>query len=325
MSGPTRKPRTPQGIPDQLLGVGWVGGGRMGQAMVERLLDAGVAVSVWNRTAAKLRPLVQRGAWAAKTPAAAADCGVVFSMVLDDEALGSLWQADDGVLSGQSCRVWIDCSTVSLAAAAAAGAAARKAGVEFASAPVSGNPVAVRAGTAIFAVSGTIGAIEAAVPYLERIGRATHVVGVGNQATVVKLCTNAALAVLIQALTEVVVLGEKCGVRRSDLMNFINDSAIGSTFTRSKSAALVKLDLEPTFTPEGQRKDIRLALDLGQHTETPMPLVSGTEVAFSRLIASGLGDGLDYAALILQTARDAGVAIEPESPRPLPTDLQEPE
>ncbi len=292
--------------------VGWLGAGRMGQAMVERLLDADVPVLVWNRTPDKVDPLAERGARRVTVPAEAAAAPVVFSMVTDDAALDALHTAEDGVLARpDTLRAWVDCSSVSPAAADRAASAAAARGIAFASAPVSGNPGAVRAGNAVFAISGDQAAIDAAMPALGIIGRNVHVVGSGRQASVVKLCTNAVLAVLIQSLAEVLVLGEQCGVRRADLMTFINDSAIGSPFTRYKTAALVDLDMTPAFTAVGQRKDIRLALDLAQDTETPMPVLSSTEVAFSRLVASGIGDGIDFAALILLAARDAGIELQP--------------
>jgi len=294
--------------------VGWIGAGRMGQAMVERLLDAGTAVRVWNRTAEKLSPLLDRGATAAATPAEAAAAGTVFSMVLDDSALDALWQGESGPLAaGSAFQAWIDCSTVSPDAAGRAASAASAAGVAFASAPVSGNPGAVRSGNAIFAVSGDSQAVEAARPHLSAMGRATYEVGSGRQASVVKLCTNAILGALTELLSEVLVLGEKSGVRRGDLMAIINDSAIGSTFSRYKTPTFVDLSMEPTFTPEGQRKDVRLALALARDTGTSMPMVALTEVLFSQLIGSGLGEGRDFAALIYQVARDSGLGLLPET------------
>jgi 3-hydroxyisobutyrate dehydrogenase-like beta-hydroxyacid dehydrogenase len=95
-------------------------------------------------------------------------------------------------------------------------------------------------------------------------------------------------------------------------MEFINDSAIGSPFTRYKTDAYVALDLAPAFTPEGQRKDLRLALQLAAENEVPLQLTSATEVAFSRLVASGLGSNRDFASLILLAAQDAGLSITPE-------------
>jgi 3-hydroxyisobutyrate dehydrogenase-like beta-hydroxyacid dehydrogenase len=293
--------------------VTFLGVGRMGEAMVERLLAGGVGVAVWNRTPARLAGVLAAGASALDAPAASA-APVAFSMVIDDAALDALWQAEDGLLAGPTPpAVWVDCSTVSVAASSRAAAAAAESTVDVVCAPVSGNPGVVRAGNLIFAASGPPVAVARAVPLLDVIGRRTLVVGDGHQARVVKLCVNAVLAAHAQALAEVLVLAERNGVRRSALMEFINDSAIGSPFTRYKTDAFVGLDLTPAFTPEGQRKDLRLALGLAAESEVPMPLVSGTEVAFSRLVASGLGAGKDFAALLLLAARDAGLAIEPET------------
>ncbi|MDX6338781.1 MAG: hypothetical protein QOG05_6121 [Streptosporangiaceae bacterium] len=292
--------------------VSWLGVGRMGEAMAERLLAAGVGVQAWNRSPDKVAGLVAAGATLLASPALS-DAPVAFSMVLNDEALDALWQADDGILAGaRPPDVWVDCSTVSPAASQRAADAAAARDVAFVCAPVSGNPLVVRSGNLIFAVSGPPAGVATATPLLRHIGRAVHVAGGGHEARVVKLCTNLVLAVLTQALAEALVLGQSHGVRRAALMEFINDSAIGSPFTRYKTDAFVRLDLEPAFTPEGQRKDLRLALRLAAEHEVPMGVSSATEVEFSRLVASGLGEGLDFASLVLLAARDAGIAIEPE-------------
>ena len=294
------------------LSVGWIGAGKMGEAMIERLLDGGVAVSVWNRTPEKCAALIERGATAASTPGEAASQQVVFSIVLDDTALKDLYEREDGVLSG-SATVWVDCSSVSPSAAKAASEAAAAKGVQFVSAPVSGNPGVVRAGRLIFAVSGPEAGIDAARPFFGVIGRAVHVVGESNQASVVKICTNALLGVLMETLSEVAILGEKSGVKRQDLLNFINDSAVGSPFSAYKTAALVDLDFTPTFTSEAQRKDLRLALSLAENAGASMPLVAATEVEFDRLVISGVGAGLDIASAIAQVALDSEIEISPEN------------
>lgn len=292
--------------------VTWLGVGRMGEAMAERLLDSGVAVCAWNRTPARLAGLVARGATKVAKPSVS-DAPVAFSMLLDDAALDSAWQAGDGILAG-TCppQVWVDCSTVSPGASQRAAAAAAHRGTDFVCAPVSGNPSSVRNGSLIFAASGPAAALRTVMPLLNMIGRRTHIVGSGHEARTVKLCVNMVLATLAQALAEALVLGEATGVRRSALMEFINDSAIGSPFTRYKTDAYVALDLAPAFTPEGQRKDIRLALQLAAENEVPLQLTSATEVAFSRLVASGLGSNRDFASLILLAAQDAGLSITPE-------------
>ncbi len=291
--------------------VGWIGAGKMGEAMIERLLDSGLSVSVWNRTPEKCAALIERGANAASTPAEAAAHDVVFSIVLDDTALRALYEAEDGVLAG-SAKVWVDCSSVSPEAAQAAADAAAAKGMQFVNAPVSGNPSVVRAGRLIFAVSGPAGAIDQSRKYFDAIGRAVHVVGETNQASVVKICTNALLGVLMETLSEVTILGEANGVKRHALLNFINDSAVGSPFSTYKTQALVDLDFTPTFTAEAQRKDLRLALSLASNAGAAMPLVQATESEFDRLVTSGVGSGKDIASVIAQIAADSMLDISPE-------------
>jgi 3-hydroxyisobutyrate dehydrogenase len=296
--------------------VAWVGLGRMGAAMATRLVESGADVAVWNRTATKAEPLVAAGATLLDDLPDAASRDVVFSMVLDDAALDDLHDPEHGLFSGSASSrriaVWIDGSTVSAAAAQRASEAAAAAGVAFVSAPISGNPGVVTAGNAIFAISGDERGLDAAEAIGSAIGRAVYRVGSGTEANVIKLCTNALLAVTMQSIAEIAVLADKAGVSRSALMSFINDSAVGSPFTKYKTANVVTLEFPPTFTPEGQRKDIRLALELAHELETPMPVLNTTEVAFSRLVSGGLGEGRDFAALVLEVARDAGHTLEPE-------------
>lgn len=296
--------------------VAFLGLGRMGAVMAGRLMDAGTQLSVWNRTEAKCAPLVDRGATRLARVSDAAGCDAVFSMVLDDHALADLHDPATGLFSGpvdgRRLKVWIDGSTVSPASAEAAAAAAADAGVAHVSAPISGNPGVVESGNAIFAISGDDAGLDLAEELCLRIGRAAHRVGGRAEANVVKLCTNALLAVTMQSIAEIAVLGDMLGVSRAALMGFVNDSAIGSPFSTYKTPPVVELDFPTAFTPEGQRKDIRLALELARAVELPMPVLTETEVAYTRLIASGLGEGQDFATLILNVARDAGHTLEPE-------------
>ena len=102
------------------------------------------------------------------------------------------------------------------------------------------------------------------------------------------------------SVAEIAVLADRAGVSRAGLMEFLNESAIGSVFTRYKTANVVELEFPPTFTPVGQRKDVRLALDLARELEVPMPVLNTTEVAFSRLVSGGLGEGREARAFQLR-------------------------
>jgi 3-hydroxyisobutyrate dehydrogenase-like beta-hydroxyacid dehydrogenase len=291
--------------------VGWIGIGKMGEAMAERLIQAGYSLEVWNRTPEKCKALVDSGAKLVESPQLAATNEVVFSMVLDDKALAELYEREDGVLAG-AAKVWVDCSSISPEAAAKAAQAAASAGVAFINAPVSGNPSVVRAGRLIFAVSGSENAIDVARPYLDSIGRAVHVVGSTNQASVVKICTNALLGVLMETLSEVTVLAEASGVKRSAILDFINDSAVGSPFSTYKTPALVALDTTPTFTNEASVKDLKLALSLGQANGISLPLVDVARTRYEKLVESGLGAGLDIIATLLQVAADSNFTLGQE-------------
>jgi 3-hydroxyisobutyrate dehydrogenase len=302
---------------DEDVSVAFVGLGRMGTAMASRLLDADISLGVWNRTASRCDPLVARGAVRLGSLHEAAGWDAVFSMVLDDDALADLHDPGSGILAdvadGRRPRVWIDGSTVSPRAARAAAESAAATGVAYVSAPISGNPGVVTSGQSIFAISGDDEGLDLAERLCLTIGRAVHRVGSRAEANVVKLCTNALLGVTMQSLAEIAVLADRAGVTRAALLEFVNDSAIGSPFSRYKTPPLVELEFPTAFTAEGQRKDIRLALDLAREGEVPMPVLTEAEVAYSRLVASGLGDGKDFAALVLNVARDAGLTLEPEA------------
>ena len=297
---------------DETEAVSWFGYGRMGEPMVERLRQGDVPVQVWNRSPLPPRALAASGA-TILTRGAQSTAPVMFSMLANDEALDALIDAADGPLtSATPPGVWVDCSTVSVQVSRRAAAAARAVGTAFVCAPVSGNPHVVRAGKLTLVVSGEQEAVRRVQPLLDLIGPSTHHVGAGHQARVVKLCTNAVLASLTNVLAEVLVVGEKAGVSRRDLMRFINDSVMASPFTRMKTGAFVDLDLAPTFPPEGLHKDVRLMLDTAADHRVAMPTVSAAEQALTRLISSGVGRELDFAALLLQAARDAGLDVQPE-------------
>ena len=122
-------------------------------------------------------------------------------------------------------------------------------------------------------------------------------VGEGELARIVKICHNVFLGVVTQSLAEVTVLAEKAGVPRHAFLEFLNQSVMGSTFTRYKTPAFVNLDFNVTFTPQLLRKDLDLGLDAGRRFEVPMPLASITRDKVQELIGTGLDDG-DFAKLV---------------------------
>ena len=293
--------------------LGWIGIGRMGYAMAERLAKAGADLTVWNRTRAKAEPLSALGAKVATDLGELAACDIVFVMVSTWDDVREVINGPRGLLSGDRApKMVIECSSISLEGSAELRASLSQRGVQMLAAPVSGNAKVIKAGRLSFVCSGPRAAFDAALPALKMMGPAASYVGDGELARIVKICHNVFLGVVIQSLAEITVLAQKAGVPRAAFLEFINQSVMGSTFSRYKTPALVNLDFAVTFTPQLLRKDLDLGLDAARTFQVPMPLASITRDLVQSLIGNGLDDG-DFAKLIVQQARASGLQLQSES------------
>jgi 3-hydroxyisobutyrate dehydrogenase-like beta-hydroxyacid dehydrogenase len=285
----------------------------MGYELVSRLLRAGQDVAVYNRTRAKAEPLGELGATIVDTPAELGDREIVFTIVAGPQDFGDVVLGPQGLLSGdRRPRLIVDSTTVSPAAGAEVRAAADELGVALLAAPVSGNPKVVKAGRLTMCVSGPSDAWETARPYLELLVRSATYVGDGERARLVKVCHNLMLGVVAQCMAEITVLAEKGGVSRADFLAFLNDSVMGSTFTRYKSPAFVNLDFEPTFTPPLLLKDFELGFEAARELGVPMPVAAVTQEIVRGLLGHGYED-VDFAALLELEARAADHELEAEN------------
>ena len=299
---------------EQNLKLGWIGTGRMGYEMAARLAQGGGDVTVWNRTRAKAEPLTRHGAKIATSLADLAVCDIVFCMVSTWDDVRQVVAGPNGLLSGKGKlpRMVVECSSISLEGSAELRALLNERGVELLAAPVSGNAKVIKAGKLSFVCSGPKAAYDAALPYLRMIAPAASYVGEGELARIVKICHNVFLGVVTQSLAEITVLAQKAGVPRHAFLEFLNQSVMGSVFTRYKTPAFVKLDFKVTFTPYLLRKDLDLGLDAGRRYGVPMPLASITRDTLQTLIGRGTTDE-DFAKLLVLEAEAAGVKLEPEN------------
>ncbi|WP_234334214.1 NAD(P)-dependent oxidoreductase [Streptomyces sp. NRRL B-1347] len=293
--------------------VGWAGTGRMGFAMARRLAGAGVGVAAWNRTAERAAPLAAHGVTVVGELAELRSRDVVFTMVADERALDALLLGPAGLLAdpGRTPGTVVDCSTVSPDASAALRAACAERGTAFLAAPVSGNAKVVEAGGLSIVVSGERAAYERAAPLLRLIGRSVTYAGRGEGARLVKIAHNLVLGVVTQALAETAVLAEKGGVPRRAYLEFLNDSVLGSAFTRYKTPAFVRLDYTPTFTPALLRKDFDLGLAAGRALDVPLPLAAATAQLVQACVSAGRVDE-DFAVLLDLQAAASGLALAPD-------------
>ena len=235
---------------------------------------------------------------------------IVFVMVSSDPDFAAVAAE---VLAGGPPGIMIDCSTVSADVSAKVRADAEAVGAALLAAPVSGNPGAVAAGNATLLVSGPADAFNRAESVLRVLGRAVTHVGDGEVARLVKLCHNVFLGVVIESLVEITVLVNKAGVSRTAFLDFLNSSVLGSTFTAYKAHALTELDFTPTFTTSLLRKDLDLGLAAARDLEVPMPLAAVAYQVIQAAIGAGHADQ-DFAALIVEEARAAGMSLQPEEP-----------
>jgi len=292
--------------------LGWIGIGRMGYAMAERLAKSGCDIAVWNRTRSKAEPLKQYGAKVVDTLPELAACDIVFTMVSTGKDVKEVLFGSSGVMSqGKAPKIVVDSTSISLEESAEIRAKLAKQGVKFLAAPVSGNAKVIKAGKLTVVASGPRDAFDAVAPYMQAIGQGVSYVGDGELARIAKICHNVMLGVVIQNLCEITVLAEKAGMQRHAFLDFLNKSVMGSMFTRYKTPAISNLDFHVTFTPELLRKDLDLGLSAGRELGVPMPTTSVARDMVQTLIGHGYDQ--DFSQLLLLQAKASGVELKSEN------------
>jgi 3-hydroxyisobutyrate dehydrogenase-like beta-hydroxyacid dehydrogenase len=234
-------------------------------------------------------------------------------MLSTGDVLKEVLFSPDGLLNhGKSqIKLVVDCSSIAVETSAEVREKLSALGIAFLAAPVSGNPHVVDAKQASFVVSGPKKDFEAIEALFMTMGKAATYVGEGELARVAKICHNVWLGALTQSLAEVTVLAEKAGLTRKSFLNFLNNSALGSTYTKAKAPHWEALDFSATFTPVLMRKDMDLGLTLARKLDVPMALSSMTRELIQNQINQGFVE-VDFSTLLVLQARAAGLKLEPE-------------
>jgi 3-hydroxyisobutyrate dehydrogenase len=301
--------------------IGWIGVGRMGYPMAERLLKAGHSLAIWNRTKSKADPLAKLGGLVKESRSELGSVDVLFTIVSEGKDLEEVYFGESGAINGEAKpRICVDCSSISVDDSARIGSRLAEHGVEFVAAPVSGNAHVIRAGKLSAVVSGPEHAAKAVIPLIEVFApKGVCYVGEGELARICKIAHNVFLGVVIENLIEITLLANKMGVPRHAFLSFINNGVMGSMFTAYKTPALVNLDWRTTFTPGLLRKDLDLGLELGREWDVPMPVTAATrevvQAHIGKALAAATGKGIlanDFAQMAETMADLSGMVLTPE-------------
>lgn len=275
--------------------VGWIGLGNMGVPMAGNLLAAGYDVSVWNRTPDKAAPLVALGAkQVASLPRLVEECDVLFTMVSDDEAVKAIYTGADGVLSARvSGKLAIDMSTIAPETSRFLAEQAKKAGLRFLDATVSGSVGPAKEAQLVIMVGGEKADYDEAKPLLDKLGKAAIYLGPNGAGTSAKLAINLLLGITVQGVSETLLFARSLGIETEQMLEIISQSAVGTPLIRGKAASILADDYPAAFALKHMAKDLRLAREAGVST----PLAESAQATYHQALEEGLGE-LDLMAIL---------------------------
>ncbi|HEX9412001.1 MAG TPA: NAD(P)-dependent oxidoreductase, partial [Ktedonobacterales bacterium] len=260
------------------LSLGFIGLGAMGSRVTKRLLDAGHAVTGYNRTRSKAQSLLDAGMRWADTPRAVAEASdVVFTMVTNTAALEAVVYGPDGLLAGLGAgQIYIDMSTVSPAKSREVAQAVRDRGARMLDAPVSGSVVTLEQGQLSMMVGGEQETFERVKPILLDIAARVNYVGENGLAVLMKIAVNLNLQVQFMGFCEGLFLAEKGGIARETAMRVLLDSVIASPSLKYRAPFILQEPDEAWFDVNMMQKDMVLALEMGRELDVPLPTTAAS-------------------------------------------------
>jgi 3-hydroxyisobutyrate dehydrogenase-like beta-hydroxyacid dehydrogenase len=288
--------------------IAFLGLGVIGRPMAERLLDSGHEVTVWNRTAEKARPVVERGARLAATPRAAAEAAdVAVTMLTDGPAVLETVERPDGLLAGLvPGKVHCDMSTIDIAGSRRLAELYRSRSIGFVRAPVLGNRHAAREGRLLIFAGGPAEALDVAEPVFAALGTRVWRWEGAEQATAMKLASNLLLGGMMEIFAETLVFAASAGIAPQTVIEVIGASALAAPMYPSKARMILEGGT-PNFYVRNMRKDLDLILASGRELHAPLPGTQAVHAAFAAAEA-GRADR-DYSAVIEWLEEQAGVRI----------------
>jgi 3-hydroxyisobutyrate dehydrogenase len=285
--------------------VGVAGLGMMGAAIAQRLIEVGHTVTVWNRTADKVKPVVAAGAIAAGTPAKLADASeAIITILTDAAAIDAVYGGPEGLLAGDvTGRLFIEMSTVQPATELALAENVRRKGAAFVECPVGGTTGPARQGQLIGLLGAELADAEPAQVLLRQLCRRIEHCGPVGAGSTMKLAINLPLMVSWQAFGEAFALTRDLGIDPERLLGIFTDISAATNAIKAR-AAMIAAELKgsgggsATFTIDSGAKDLRTMAAEGRARGLELPLVERAAQCFEEASRNGWGarDGSAVAA-----------------------------
>ncbi|WP_242123612.1 NAD(P)-dependent oxidoreductase [Sphingobium sp. Sx8-8] len=276
-----------------------LGLGIMGMGMARRLLQAGDAVTVWNRSPARAASLVEAGARQAESPVdAATGADYVIAMVADNDASRSVWLGPQGALAAMARgKVAIDSSTLDPGWVETLAVEMKAAGVHFVEAPVTGSKVQAEGGTLRFFVGSDPESLALARPVLDSMGNGVTHLGPAGSGAVLKLANNVMAGIQVAAFAEALALVEAKGLDREQAANLLRNGAPGSPMVGLMADRMLARNYDPNFLIPLMAKDLGYGEALLASAGIRSGLAAAARARFLEAEQAGLGDR-DIAAVV---------------------------
>jgi len=276
--------------------IGVAGIGKMGAAIVQRLIEVGYTVTVWNRSTDKLKPVSDAGAAVAATPAELAGrVETVITILTDAAAMDAVYNGANGLLTGNMRgKLFIEMSTVRPDAEIALAEKARAKGAGFVECPVGGSTGPAREGKLIGLMGAEPADAERAKPILEQLCRRLEHCGPVGSGSVMKLTINMPLMIYWQALGEALALCRPLGLDPERVLNLLADTSGGANILKVRGPVIAKRlkggDTGPvTFALDNGIKDLRTMRAEGRSRGIELPLVEKTLACMEEASRAGHG------------------------------------
>ncbi|HUJ09040.1 MAG TPA: NAD(P)-dependent oxidoreductase [Verrucomicrobiae bacterium] len=259
--------------------IGWIGTGVMGVSMCGHLLNKGHKITVFNRTKAKVQPLLDKGAvWADSPRAVVEPSDVTFTMVGFPQDVRDVYLGIDGVMECRSVqgKILVDMTTTAPSLAQEIYAAAKGRGAQAIDAPVSGGDVGARNATLSVMVGGDKAAADAVMPLLQALGKTIVYQGGAGAGQHAKLCNQIVIAGTMIGVCESLLYGYKAGLNLETMLESIRGGAAACWTLDNLAPRILKNNFDPGFFVDHFVKDLGLALEEAKRMKLKLP---GLELA----------------------------------------------